>query len=90
MFSFFDENTVVDACPATGGGASTTGAGSKLDYNLGTSGTGNIRGSGMSDTRLNGTGNYQTRQVSDDYRAQEFPDGASSTAATYYLRVLKS
>ena len=44
----------------------------------------------MSDTRLNGTGNYQTRQVSDDYRAQEFPDGASTTAATYYLRVLKN
>ena len=28
----------------------------------------------MRDTRLNGSGNYQTRQVSDDYRAQEFPD----------------
>ena len=27
----------------------------------------------MSDTRLNGSGDYQTRQVSDDYRAQEFP-----------------
>ena len=44
----------------------------------------------MGDTRLNGSGNYQTVQVSDDYRAQEFPDGASTTAATYYLRVLKN
>ena len=64
--------------------------GFKLDYNLGTSGTGNIRGSGMSDTRLNGTGNYQTRQVSDDYRAQEFPDGTPTSINTYYLRIQKS
>ena len=64
--------------------------GFKLDYNLGTSGTGNVRGSGMSDTRLNGSGNYQTRQVSDDYRAQEFPDGTPTSINTYYLRIRKS
>ena len=30
----------------------------------------------MVDTRLNGSGNYQTRFVNaDDYRAQEFPNG---------------
>ena len=70
--------------------AASSNDGFKLDYNLGTSGTGNIRGSGMSDTRLNGTGNYQTRQVSDDYRAQEFPDGTPTSINTYYLRIRKS
>ena len=64
--------------------------GYKITYNLGTSGSGNIRGSGMSDSRLNGTGNYQTRQVSDDYRAQEFPDGTPTSINTYYLRIQKS
>ena len=70
--------------------AADSNDGYKLDYNLGASGSGNIRGSGMSDTRLNGTGNYQTRQVSDDYRAQEFPDGTPTTINTYYLRIRKS
>ena len=64
--------------------------GYKLDYNLGVSGTGEVRGTGMSDTRLNGTGDYQTRQVSDDYRAQEFPDGTPTAISTYYLRIQKS
>ena len=64
--------------------------GYKITYNLGTSGTGEVRGSGMSDTRLNGSGNYQTRQVSDDYRAQEFPDGTPTSISTYYLRINKS
>ena len=45
----------------------------------------------MGDTRLNGTGNYQTRFVNaDDYRAQEFPDGTPTTINTYYLRINKS
>jgi hypothetical protein len=45
----------------------------------------------MGDTILNGSGNYQTREVNaDDYRAQEFPDGSAVTAATYYLRIHKS
>ena len=45
----------------------------------------------MSDTRLNGTGNYQTRQVdANDYRAQEFPDGTPTSINTYYLRIRKS
>ena len=70
--------------------ASSSNDGFKLDYNLGTSGTGEIRGSGMGDTRLNGSGNYQTVQVSDDYRAQEFPDGTPTTINTYYLRIRKS
>ena len=70
--------------------AADSNDGYKLDYNLGTSGLGNTRGSGMSDTRLNGSGNYQTVQVSDDYRAQEFPDGTPTTISTYYLRINKS
>ena len=68
--------------------ASTDGY--KITYNLGSSGSGEIRGTGMSDTRLNGSGNYQTVQVSDDYRAQEFPDGTPTTINTYYLRIRKS
>ena len=45
----------------------------------------------MSDTRLNGTGNYKTFEVGgDDYRAQEFPDGTPTTVNTYYLRINKS
>ena len=70
--------------------AADSSDGYKLDYNLGTSGLGNTRGSGMSDTRLNGSGNYQTVQVSDDYRAQEFPDGTPTSINTYYLRIRKS
>ena len=45
----------------------------------------------MSDTRLNGSGNYQQRFVNvDDYRAQEFPDGTPTSINTYYLSILKS
>tara|TARA_B100000035_G_scaffold249898_1_gene218790 strand:+ start:272 stop:1213 length:942 start_codon:yes stop_codon:yes gene_type:complete len=70
--------------------ASDTG-GYKIRYSLGASGSGNTRGSGIADTILNGSGNYQTRQVNnDDYRAQEFPNGSATTAATYYLRIAKA
>jgi hypothetical protein len=45
-------------------------------------------GSGMTDTRLNGSGNYQTRYVNtNDYRTQEFPNGTATTITTYRLRV---
>ena len=65
--------------------------GYSISYNIGASGSGNTRGSGMADTRLNGSGNYQTRQINtDDYRAQEFPNGSPTTIATYYLRINKS
>jgi hypothetical protein len=65
--------------------------GYSLSYNLGTTGSGNIRGSGMTDTRLNGTGDYQTLFVNaDDYRAQEFPNGTAVSINTYYLRINKS
>nr|BAR27340.1 hypothetical protein [uncultured Mediterranean phage uvMED] len=70
--------------------AAASSDGHKITYNLGASGSGDTRGTGMSDTRLNGSGDYQTRQVSDDYRAQEFPDGTPTSISTYYLRIQKS
>ncbi len=71
--------------------AASSTDGYKISYNIGTSGSGNTRGTGMADTVLNGSGNYQTRYVNtDDYRAQEFPNGAVTTANTYYLRIAKS
>lgn len=49
-------------------------SGGRLVYSV--NGTGNNRGSGMVDTKLNGGGNYQQRFVNaNDYRAQEFPNG---------------
>jgi hypothetical protein len=71
--------------------AAQSADGYALSYNIGTSGSGNTRGSGIANTVLTGSGNYQTYQAgADDYRAQEFPDGSTSTAATYYLRINKS
>ena len=71
--------------------AADSSDGYAISYTLGTTATGNTRGSGMADTILNGSGNYQTRQVNnDDYRAQEFPNGSATTANTYYLRIIKS
>jgi len=52
--------------------------------------SGTNRGTGMVDTRLNGSGNYQTRFVGlDDYRAQEFPNGSAATIATHNLKITK-
>ena len=63
--------------------------GYKITYDAATSG-GNTRGTAMVDTKLNGSGNYQTRQVSDDYRSQEFPNGSAATVTTYNLRINKT
>tara|TARA_A100001011_G_scaffold173958_1_gene182599 strand:- start:4210 stop:5142 length:933 start_codon:yes stop_codon:yes gene_type:complete len=53
--------------------------------------TGTNRGTGMADTRLNGSGNYQTRFINaNDYRAQEFPNGSPTTIATHFLKIGKS
>ena len=66
--------------------ASTDGY--RLSYSY-TSGTN--RGTGMTDTKLDGSGNYQTRFVNaNDYRAQEFPNGSPQTQNTYYLKINKS
>jgi len=61
-------------------------AGHKLSYNI--NGSGNTRGSAIVDTRLNGAGNFQTRQVSDDYRSQEFPNGSAATIGTNTLKIV--
>ena len=50
-------------------------------------GSGNNKGSGMVNTKLNGAGNYQTLQVGDDYRSQEFPNGSAATIATHRLKL---
>ena len=70
--------------------ATSSAEGYKISYNLGTSGLGTNRGTGIANTVLNGSGDYQTRQVGDDYRSQEFPNGTAQTVETYYLRILKS
>lgn len=62
--------------------------GSRILYSV--NGTGNNRGSGMVNTKLNGGGNYQTRFVnSNDYRAQEFPNGTATTVSTWFLRITR-
>lgn len=71
--------------------ATSSADGYSLRYEIGTSTANYIKGTGIADTRLNGSGNYQTRFVhGDDYRAQEFPDGVPTTINTYYLRVVKA
>ena len=63
--------------------------GSRIVYSI--NGSGNNRGSGMSDTRLDGGGNYQQRFVNaNDYRTQEFPDGSPQTINEYFLRITRS
>ena len=64
-------------------------SGQKIIYTMATSG-GNTRGSGVVDTKLNGSGNYQTLEAyTTAYRSQEFPDGSPVTVATYALRIAK-
>lgn len=66
--------------------AAASVTGSQIRYSI--NGTGSNRGTGMVNTVLNGSGNYQTLFVdANDYRAQEFPDGTAVTANTYYLRI---
>ncbi len=61
----------------------TAGSIITYSYSVGTN-----RGSGIVDTKLNGVGNYQTRLVgTDDYRAQEFPNGTAATISTTYLKI---
>ena len=59
--------------------------GYRLAYSI--NGSGNQRGSTMTDTRLNGF-QYAIQFVNaNDYRAQVFPAGSSSTIANYALRI---
>ena len=71
--------------------AASSTDGYAISYSMGTSGSGNTRGTAIVDTKLNGSGNYQQRFVNaDDYRAQEFPNGTPTTINTYNLRIIKS
>jgi hypothetical protein len=62
-------------------------AGHKLSYNI--NGSGNTRGTGMVDTRLNGAGLYQQLYVNtNDYRSQEFPNGSAVVIDTNTLKIV--
>jgi len=64
-------------------------SGSRITYSI--NGTGSNRGTGMVDTRLDGSGNYQQRFVNaNDYRTQEFPNGSPQTINTYFLKITRS
>ena len=66
--------------------ASAGGVGNRIRYNI--DGSGQQRGSGMTNTILNGGGAYRTRYVNtNDYRAQEHPNGTAVTANTYALKI---
>jgi len=70
--------------------AASSTDGYAISYNLGTSGSGNERGSGMADTKLNSSTYAQRFVDANDYRTQEFPSGSAVTQNTYYLRINKS
>ena len=70
--------------------AASSTDGYAISYNLGTSGSGNERGSGMADTKLNSSTYAQRFVDANDYRTQEFPSGTAVTQNTYYLRINKS
>jgi hypothetical protein len=68
--------------------SATSKTGYQIRYSV--NGTGTNRGSGMTDTRLDGAGAYAQRFInSNDYRAQEFPNGTPQTINTYFLRIYK-
>ena len=68
-----------------------TQTGSRVDYVMDTSTTG-ARGSGMvNSNHTGGAGVYATLNVTtNDYRAQEFPNGTLTTITTTYLRCIRA
>jgi hypothetical protein len=60
-------------------------AGTKISYNI--NGTGNNRGSTMTDTKLNSSTYLQRLVNTDDYRTQEVPSGTATNIATYNLKI---
>ena len=81
-----DFNTLIGNALKYTAGSSADGYKITYSYSSGTN-----RGSGMADTILTGSGDYQTRQVGgNDYRAQEFPNGSANTANTWFLKINKS
>ena len=68
--------------------ATSSSSGDRITYSIS---SGTNKGSGMVDTKLNGSGNFQSVQINaDDYRSQEFPNGVSSTASTTFLKINRS
>ena len=62
----------------------------RIGYTIGA--TGIARGSNMADTTLNGASadGYNTLQVGDDYRSQEFPTGTAQNVTTYSFRITQT
>ena len=72
--------------------AAESSDGYQIQYNI--NGSGNARASMLNKEFQDGsgnapTGNYQTSQVGDDYRAQEWPNGTLTTANTYTFNITK-
>ena len=81
-----DWNTLIGNALKYTAGNSADGYKINYSYSSGTN-----RGSGMADTILTGSGDYQQRFVNaDDYRAQEFPTGTPTTSNTWYLKISKA
>ena len=59
--------------------------GTRIRYSI--NGTGNNRGSAITDTKLNSSTYLQRYVNTDDYRTQEVPSGSATTISTYYLRI---
>ena len=59
--------------------------GSRIRYRF--NGTGNARGTGMSNTILVNSTYNQRLVTNDDYRTQEFPSGTEISTNTHYLRI---
>ena len=61
----------------------------QIDYNI--NGSGDARGTAMTDTKLDGSGSETNRFVSaDDYRSQKFPNGSATTISTFTFKINKS
>ena len=65
-------------------------AGYQITYDIAATGTGEIRGSGMTDTKLDSQVRRTRFVNANDYRAQDVPAGTPQTIATYYLRINQS
>ena len=66
--------------------------GSKIRYEITTSTSAVTLGSGMTDTRLDGSTHRESTVYDDgdDYRSQEHPDGSPETISTKYLRMYEA
>jgi hypothetical protein len=61
-------------------------SGHNIRYNI--NGSGETRGTSMTDTKLNGSGSETNRFVGgNDYRSQKFPNGSSTTINTYNFKI---